>query len=465
MQHLNSHGIEDAAVEKTFIAALLRNNVSMGRVASSVPPEALIDPKCQALYLAMMSLYSLGIDFEQIAVCNELIKLDMYEAAGKEGGVKGFMEQSTDADPVVLGRIVLDLHSRRLEVELSDLIQARAYNRAGGEDNDMPARLAHVQGKLQELQRLSFDDAQSLSSDDFADYYRTLMNNRLSTVDTPKMRFKWPDLNRLSPSFVGGDMMILVAESGAGKTSLMEDQAEFLWEEGYHGVFYHLELSTTRMADRRMARATGIPLRALQDGRGEAEGRKAYLTSEEQTLVDGAIARQDSWPGSLALKHCPGWTMPKICADIRLRADSGKLDFVVIDYFNKVGLIRKSGSYATFDLGMSIEVYKATLEELLLFGLMAAQFPKGNDRRHRRTVEDARDTKELADKANIGAVLDRPVDEATGRRQAIAELRITKCNVGEEGMVSLLFEGARFRFRNMVARSALDMLDTEFPNF
>lgn len=464
MQHLSSYGIEDPTVEKTFISALLHNNKLMGKVGMTMPLESMVEPDCQAMFLALLSLYSNGVEFEEIAIRNELVKLDQYDMAGGEEGVGSFYLRPGGADPIVLSKIVLDSHSRRKEIELADLIQARAYNRGGGDDNDMAARLSYIQTSLQELQRLSFEDERALPSAEFGEYYESLMNNRETTVGEPKMCFKWKDLNRLSPSFVPGDMLILVAESGAGKTSFMADQAEFLWEAGYHGVFYHLELSTDKMADRRMARATGIPLRILQDGRLSGDGSYMYLKGDERVHVARSIALQAGWPGSLTLKHCPGWTMAQLCSDIRQRADAGQLDFIMVDYFNKLRVPNRSSSYTSYELGMSIELLKATLEDLWLVGWMAAQFAKvSKNKRKYRTVADARDTGQLDDFSNIGMVLDRPIDEQTGRREDEASVYITKCNAGEEGMVSLLFDGPRFRFRNMTHRE-ID-LEQEFPDF
>lgn len=462
---LGSKGIEDSAVEKAFITSLLHKGSFMGKVGMAVPPEALIEPSTQAMFVSFLSLYGLGVEFEEIAIRNELVKIGMYEEAGGAEGVESYFLRPTQADPMVLGKIILDLHCRRLELDLADLISAKAYNRSG-DDNDMAARLDYYQKALQEIQKLSFSDERALSSDEFGGYYEGLMNNRQSHVGVPKMVFAWPELNRLSPSFADGDLVILLAESGAGKTSLMETQAEYLWKQGYHGVFYHLELGMDKMADRRMARGTGIALKLLQDGREEADGAYTYLSQDERDIVRQVIADQATWPGSLTLKHCPGWTMSQVTADARQRAEAGPLDFVMVDYFNKVRVVRRSGSYASYDIGLDIELFKTTLEDLYIVGWMAAQFHKGaKGRKGYRTVADARDTGELDDKSNIGMVLDRPVDESTGRRVDMADLYITKCNSGREGKATLLFDGPRFLFRDAeVAPVDLD-LDFDEVNY
>ena len=136
----------------------------------------------------------------------------------------------------------------------------------------------------------------------------------------------------------------------------------------------------------------------------------------------------------------------------------------MVDYFNKLRIPDRMSSYTSYELGMSIELLKSTLEDLWLVGWMAAQFAKsGKTRKGYRTVADARDTGELDDKSNIGLILDRPVDETTGQREDVANVFVTKCNSGTQGMATLLFDGARFRFRNFTRQD--NEPTEEFPDF
>jgi len=449
MQRLSSRGIEDPVVEKSFVASLLQNPKHLNKIAVKLPPDGLVEPDCQAMYLAMLNLSARKTaDFSEIAMCDELLKLNMYNDVGKRDGVEKFYTYSKVGNPVVLGDIVLDLHSRRLEIDLADLMHARAQDRTLGKnrDNDMAGRMAAYQAQFQEIQRLFCDDERSLPSSEFSNYYERLMNRRIANLGQPRMNFKWGDLNRLSPSFVDGDLIIMVAESGAGKTTLMADQAEYLWKRGYHVLFYHLELNTDKMADRRIARATGIPMRVLQDGRAGADGSYTYLTDSETQAVRAAIADQAAWPGSMTLKHCPGWTMAQICGDMRVRCANGPVDFILVDYFNKVKTVAQRGSYLTHDMGSDVELLKVTLEELWIVGMMAAQMDKQSKKSSGyQSVASARGSGELDDKSSIGMWMDRPINPADGRRGPIANVYLTKVNSGQEGMVQLRFDGPRFR--------------------
>lgn len=468
MDDLLHYDIREPEVEKSFISTMLNRPQLMGRIGMKVPPEALVETSPQAVYVALLSLYAKGIPFDRITICNELLTLDLYEEAGQRNGVGTFFDNPLQGDPVTLGNLLIDYYSRRLEVQLGELIQARAYRRGGGDDNDMAARLARIQTGLQELQKLSYDDDRNLDSKDFGEYYETLLANRLTHINDPRMVFAWPTLHKASPSVRGSDLVVLVADSGAGKTSLLENQGEFLWKEGFHGALYHLELSTERMVDRRMCRATGLPMWLLQDGRKENNLYK-HLNSNELTLVRQHIADQAAWPGSLAMKYCPAWTMAQICADIRQRHDSGPLDFIMIDYFNEIRIIGTKGNYATLDMGNSLRLLKGTLGDLGLVGWMAAQIDKDSKKSKKKilTVKDGRDIGAvLDDMSNVGLSLNRPIGE-DGTRTTTASVYVTKCNSGPGGMANLYFDGARYRLISMLTEkiSLGQDLDNEFPDF
>lgn len=453
---MNDFGIVDPKVEEAFIKALIANQDKMATIFSLLPIEAMVEKVPGAIYRGLHSLYEVGlVEFEQVTLCNQLIRLGLYDDSGKLEEVDKYFDNSSRANPVVLSKILLDMYARRIEINLADKIQIRASDRS----NDLATRLSLIQSDLQQLQMLAVQDDRSLESKEFSRFYKNLREKRYrdAEADIKKMVFKWPDMNVLSPSLVPGDVIALIGEPGAGKTSLMADQSEFWWKEGFHGVLYHLELATEKMADRRIARYTGIPFRRLQDARkrkgliiaglADPKIKIDYLTDNEIAQQDKQLAIMDTWPGSLALRYCPGWSMAQICADMRQRAKAGDLNFATLDYWNKVRLIVSRGETPTNARGRDIELFKTTCDDLGIVGIAGAQFDKDSKKtKGYRTVANARDTGEWDDKSNVGLVLDRPYDIKLGRRTDEATLYITKCNAGREGKIQLLFNGPRYQF-------------------
>ena len=61
------------------------------------------------------------------------------------------------------------------------------------------------------------------------------------------------------------------------------------------------------------------------------------------------------------------------------------------------------------------------------------------------SLANLRDSGELDDKANVGLVIDRPRDD-DGERTPNTDLKIVKCNAGQEGVVRMVFRGDRLTF-------------------
>jgi replicative DNA helicase len=120
-------------------------------------------------------------------------------------------------------------------------------------------------------------------------------------------------------------------------------------------------------------------------------------------------------------------------------------DVAIVDYLNKVRVVDRNGMNSAQLRGQDIEDFKVCLEETGVVGLMAAQFDKAAKRLKSRSLADARDTGELDDKANVGIVIDRPLDEENHRSET-ARVSIVKCNAGQEGSVEMVFRGERLMF-------------------
>lgn len=429
----------DSTIEKALVSALLADTGKLLDVATFLQPEAFYNARCRAIYTGLYELYSRHKPIDLITLSNQLLALDLYDQAGQKENLAQLAAQTNGVNVKELGHIVQDFYIRRREINFRDLVTVTAFDRT----KDVGDRLTLMQREIAEIQRLVIQDENALGWPEFADFYFNLLNQREQAKRQPKLHFHWDGLRDLMPSLFWGDMVALVGDPGAGKTSFLEQQAESWWQQGWKGVFYHLELAPERMADRRIARHTGVSLGRLQDSRDA----QTYLSEHEHALVRTALSMMNEWAGNLWLKHCPGWTMTQITADMKKRAEVGGIKFVILDYFNKVRSVpRSKNSYTAYDRGQDIEDFKVALEELGLVGMIGAQFDKGaKSRGKRRSLADARDTAELDDKAQVGISIERPRGE-DGVRSEYCDVAVVKCNSGREGKVGMRMDGPRFRF-------------------
>ena len=88
----------------------------------------------------------------------------------------------------------------------------------------------------------------------------------------------------------------------------------------------HYELNRALMMDRRTARHTSIPVRALKSG---------AMTAEQRATVASVRPRLLAWDGEITYLHTPGWTMERTIAELRSLQADGRCDVAVIDYLEK----------------------------------------------------------------------------------------------------------------------------------
>jgi len=423
----------DIEAEKAVLGAILIDGGLIPACNAQCALDDLTDPKHRLIYAAMLALAKDQMPIDYVTVTDYLDANGKLAAAGGPAYLTGLINcPPTFLHGEYYARMVHKAAIKRQLINLGTNMVKGGYNGDAVEET-----LAAGRAKLADIERDLHDDDEGLSLRDSVTAYTDLLERRFADRDAPKLALPWDDLARLMPYLDGGTLIGLVAESGAGKTSFLECCAEHWARQGRRVLLFHFELSAQMMLDRRMQRATGIPIQTLQVG-----GR---ISEEEYTEIVRASERIYRWTGDITYVHCPGWTMARVTAAIRKAHELRGCDVAIVDYLNKVRVVDRNGMNSAQLRGQDIEDFKVVLEETGVVGMMAAQFDKAAKRMKSRSLADARDTGELDDKANVGIVIDRPVDDENHRSEA-ARVSIVKCNAGRQGSVEMVFRGERLMF-------------------
>lgn len=418
--------------EAAVLGAILQDGGRIETVKSMLRVQDFQEQRHQDIYHAMLEVAARGYAIDLITVSTEL------ETHGALGRVTpGYVTQLViaPASPFEFesyARLVQEASARRELIIIGSEIVKDAY-----QPGDPGSIVAKMRDAIRRVDGSSHNGQVGVGHQESVTAYLDLLQRRYADKDKPKLMFGWSGLERLMPYLDAGTLVGIVAESGAGKTSFLENCAENWAQHGWRVLFCHYELSTSMMLDRRMQRQTGIPIRNLQLG-GRLEG-------DQYTEIVKVSERMAAWSGSVRYVHCPGWPMSRVVASIRAQQDAGGIDVAIVDYLNKVQMVDRHGMTSAQLRGQDVEEFKVCLEELGIVGLMAAQFDKAAKSKRHRSLADARDTGELDDKANVGIVIDRPRGK-DNRRSATAKVYIVKCNAGMEGCCDMVFNGTRLAF-------------------
>ena len=300
---------------------------------------------------------------------------------------------------------------------------------------------AWILAQIQKLSGLAGELARLLWQQSF-ELYEQIMAKRTADALLPEsarreLSWPWRSWSKLLDPLEPGLLAVLAAGDGVGKTIYAECLAEHWAKCGRNVVYLHFELNRALMLDRRTARHTGIPRRALKLGR---------LSQDQEDNRQAANDRLRAWQGGITYVHAPGWTIEKALVDVRGLIGDGLADVFLVDYLEKAAPSpRQTKTYGTNIYAREaddVEQIKSFAEQQNTPCLLLAQLNKiGKGQQFQNLDRTAiRGAGEKTEKANIVILLHRETPESE-----IVQVRIDKNTLGPTGSFTQYMEAVRFR--------------------
>ena len=246
-------------------------------------------------------------------------------------------------------------------------------------------------------------------------------------------------INQFTNGFHRGELTILAARPGMGKTAMMLNMVIRQIKNGARVMIFSLEMSMKSLVERMVAMLTGISLQKI---------RRGDLTDEEFEDVVVAFDYLNEIGDNLIILDKSNMTINEIKMEIRKRKDN--VDVVYVDYLQ---LINASSQYnnKNVEIGEVSRVAKVMARELDVAVVMLAQLSREVERRTNKkpVLSDLRDSGEIEQNADIVLFLYRP-DYYTEIGQEIVteetEIIIAKHRNGPTGSIKLYFEKETLEF-------------------
>ena len=320
--------------------------------------------------------------------------------------------------------VVKESYFRRRLLILSDSIRQRA----NAESESIQEILGDIEGTISAIN--SGDETWIVTAFESVEAtYDRLFKN--ATEDrTSAIKTGVPSIDAKIGGLVPGEMTVLAARPGCGKTSLAMQVAEHV-AKTRPVLFASLEMGDLELTGRAIAARTGINSRDLRAG---------MVSHAQKTDIKKAMAEI----GNLDLTFYvpPKCSLRQIRAAARLKQSQTGLDLLVIDY---LGLIRpdgrSSGKYE--DTTKISNDIKALARELKVPVLILAQL---NREAHgqRPQLSHLRDSGAIEQDADLVWFLE-PKDWEQAHKTEFNFI-VAKNRHGQIGKTELMFEGNKTRF-------------------
>lgn len=239
-----------------------------------------------------------------------------------------------------------------------------------------------------------------------------------------------------------GDLILLGARPGMGKTAFAYHLAMAASKAGKRGVYFTTEVRAKKLAARGLGSDAGVNTRAFRTGR---------ITDTEIARVVSVVHQVREWGDRLVIEPVNGPTPAVLRRALRRHASEGPLDYVVVDHLHQC---RPSAPKKTDEAEMADIVghQRELATELHVSWLACSQLNRQVEARpnKRPQVSDLRGSGAIEQDAHTILLLYRdehynPDTEAKG----VAEIIVGKAREGAPPLVRVRFDAPTQRFSDM----------------
>jgi len=437
-QRVPPHNIE---AEESVLGSMLLSAEAIASVVDLVKAPDFYRPAHQRLYDAALSIYARGEPVDAITTVEELKRHGALEDVGGPLAVYNLVESvSTPASAPHYARIVADHALLRRLIEASSQIMATAYAVP-----DDPKRAAD------EAETLIYSVARQDAKDEVV-RMRDLVDESLLQLEHIQQRDSafagvptgFHDLDELLSGLQGGNLIIVAARPGVGKSSLVTNLARNVAvgshvHPGTSVVMFSLEMSRFEIGMRLLCSESKVAWEKIRAARVAAEDW-THIVEAAETLHELPLFIVDS--GNVSI------------VDIRAKArrlkSKGNLGLIIVDYLQLMsGHMRtESRQQEVAEISRSL---KLLAKELDIPVVAVSQLNRNPETRadKRPQLSDLRESGSLEQDADIVMFIHRDDSSEDLSKKNVADIIVAKHRNGPTATVQLAFQPHLTRFVNI----------------
>ena len=432
---------QNIEAEKSVLAACLLNQEAIEDVAAKLIPDNFYRAAHQRIFEAMLDLYTRHIPLDQISVADNLKASGQLEAVGGQAYI---LELASNSFALVNWQNHVEI-VKRTSI-LRDLIRASGEIRSLAYDapDDLGVVVEQAEKTLFAVteKRVSsaFTGIDTLLVDAFEELQEmAAQENKISGVASG---FK--DVDDLFHGFRGGDLVILAARPGVGKTAFALNLCTSAAKLGATVAFLSLEMSASQLVQRVLASEARVSLSKLRAGQVQDADWAAII--EASSNLSKLKIEFDDTPALSVFEFRSKARRLKIHHDIKI---------IIIDYLQLMTGNQDTKGNREQEVAFISRTLKAIAKELNVPMIALSQLSRATEMRggsKRPQLSDLRESGAIEQDADIVAFIHRPEyyginqDENGMPTAGMAEIILAKHRNGAVCDVNLRFlkEQARF---------------------
>ena len=436
---------EDIEAERALLATCSSAGAELAAAETTnlLTEEDFVHPAHRAVFKAMKALVEAQIEI------NPLTLKDALDQAGDLSRVGGFtgLVELLGAEEVGRPSVLVDLLVRKRKLRQLIRLGAQLVRQAAEEEAPPESLVEEAATNLFRLAQGERKKGLEHISDVAKTAYEALLD-RIEGRGSTGLRVGFPRLDAITQGFQPGNLIILAARPGIGKTALaLNWLLRSAMNHKAHVAFFSLEMSKEEVFNRLLSAHSSLNMKAIQAGGFDDEIHGRLLRSRD-ALLEMPIYINDQ----------AGITVREITAivDRHMSQSNGRMDMVIVDYLQlmtspensraakqsestRVGEISRGFKLLAKDKGMPVVVLSQLNREV--------EHRQGG----RPQLSDLRDSGAIEQDADMVMFIHRKMKALMEGEEEdrSAELLLSKHRNGPTGAVGLYFEGEYARYREM----------------
>ncbi len=428
----------DLVAEQSSLGGMLLSQDAVAEVFAVVKGADFYAPKHELIYDAIYNLYGRGEPTDVITVTAELTRLGNLV---KIGGAD-YLHTLTSIVPTAANASFY-----------ADIVQEKAVLRRLIEAGTKIAASGYAaEGEVEDLVNQAQADIYAVGTQSQTDQYAPLslsLEDAVTEMELAEQRGGEMtgvptgiyDLDQMTHGLHGGQLVILAARPGIGKSTFALDIARNASiKHQQPSLFFSLEMGRAEIAMRLLAAESDIYLQSMRKGTVSRDDWKK-LANVRGTISDAPLFIDDS----------PNLTLVEIRAKARRLTQNLGLKLIIIDYLQLLSSGKKveNRQQEVSEFSRSL---KLLAKELDIPVIAIAQLNRGSEQKTDKKPElfHLRESGSLEQDADVVLLLHREdMGQKDHPRAGEADIIVAKQRNGPTGTVECLFQGQYSKFVNL----------------
>lgn len=432
---------QDLEAESSVLSAMMISAEALQECLIGLTPDDFFHPSNRIVFVAMREMFDKNRPIDAISLADQLRTQGDLERIGGRSFLLGLGNNSL---ALVGWRRYIEMLHR--DTTLRKMIQASAQITALAFDapEDTKEVVDRAEKLLLDVTNRDVRQSEQSLEEIMGELYEELEEQSMAGEKTLGVQTGFPKIDECLLGLRPGQMIVLGARPGVGKTSFALNLAT---NAAYHGAsvaFFSLEMSKAEIAQRLLAAEARIGLQEIRSARIRDDQWPQILEAVNQ------LSQLD-----IVIDDTPGTTVTEVRAKARRMLRGKKLGIVILDYLQLVSPPQgghRADSRAT-EVGEMSRGIKIMAKDLGVPVVALSQLNRTVENRtgKRPQLSDLRESGSIEQDADIVCFLDRSMNEEEASREdrpAVGETTfiIAKNRSGSLADVPLTFLASSTKF-------------------